>query len=235
MKGLILAAAMLLTTMTANAAIILHTEVGAWTGATSGVINVADWEGLGGGVASGIVATGVEYSGLGMTYANRDGLDVFIGRTGFGAPGNILGEAGVSSSFGTTFDDARSDNIDFTFTTGAASAGLWSGNLNPGPTRVEFLAPDLLTILAAIDLTDAHPDLVTDGSTFNNRIFVGVTTTAGELIGAIRTVEPALDGDLIMYDNVSWVNADVPAPAGLGLLVLGLAAIRLRRRSHLTA
>jgi len=175
--------------------------------------------------------TGSEYVNLGLTVVQRDGFPITVVRFGGGDttfitlendPESINSSPNAISSSAVNgiprgFDDSRTDNFDFIFTTPARAAGLYVGNLGPGPTTVQFLRPDD-SVLAEEVLDRSHTGLI--GSGFNNRIFYGLTTD--EAIGRIRTIEPAFDGDSVLYDDIRFGVAAVPEPASIVLLSAGI-------------
>ena len=205
----------------ASAATIEFFNQAAWTAAAGPGLDVVDFESFG----LDAIVLGTEFPGLSIV--QRDGLQMFATNTFFAPSFNVEGRLGLGSSFNQSmgFDDGRSDNIDFIFAGGASAAGLFIGNLGPGATTVEFLAPDLTTVIASEIFTDAHVGVI-GNNPFNNRVWYGITTDL--TIGAIRTVEPAGDGDLILYDSISWREA--PEPATLALLGLGIAGLGFTRR-----
>lgn len=145
-----------------------------------------------------------ERSPDGLQIENRGGGPLWIVTVGAGnapAANASSGARVLSSSIQPDggFDDI-SDDLDFVFTQPMRAAGLWVGNLDPGPTVVEFLG-SAGELLASETLDGAHTGLVgTPGGA--NRLFYGIVSDAP--IARIRTHDAAGDGDGITYDDVQF-------------------------------
>ena len=111
------------------------------------------------------------------------------------------------------FDDTRSENYDFTFTTPQTSVGLWVGNLNPGfnTVTVQFLDDDGV-VIGTLPLTTLDSNLIVGSAgQFDNRLFVGINSSTP--VKSIRVVQPDGDADGIVFDDVVWgAAASNPLP-----------------------
>ena len=167
---------------------------------------------------------GDEYVDQGLRIVHRDGLNIhvrtpdFIGADNFNSAPNAIGFTGP------LVGGEPSDHFDFIFTDPVHASGLWIGNVGPGSTEVQFLAPDLSVIASEI-FTEAHEGLVVGDD--GNRVFYGLVSDRP--IARIRTVEPGDDLDGILYDDIQFKA--VPEPATFGMLVIGaLTLVHARRR-----
>ena len=106
------------------------------------------------------------------------------------------------SFFGGGFYHNLSENYDFILTDPSSAAGLYIGNVGSGsnsPTQVQFLSSNGDVIAEEI-FTINNLNLI--GTDFDNRVFYGITSS--EAIAIIRTIEPANDRDVIVYDDVQF-------------------------------
>ncbi len=193
------------------------TSYAAWrAGAPTGLTTV-DFEPF----STGTILTGTEYTGLGLTLTQRDGDPMRVAAAGDGSfvsTGNVRSPTHVVSSsaipglpFG--FDDTRSENYDFTFTTPQTSVGLWVANLNPGfnTVTVQFLDAGGV-VIGTLPLTTLDSNLIVGSAgQFDNRLFVGINSSTP--VKSIRVVHPDGDADGIAFDDVVWgAAASNPLP-----------------------
>ena len=191
-------------------------------------------------VGDGILS-GTEFSNLGLTIVQRDGLPINVlsgSNIGEGFPSNVNSEPNViSSSFVVGgFNDANSDNFDFLLANPSFSAGLWIGNIGSSgndTTEIQFL-DNFGRVIASEILGFNTPGLISGTSNIaigNNRVFYGITST--EPISTIRTIELAFDGDGITYDDIQFgaSSANVSEPhLFLGMLFsLGIGTLVRRK------
>ena len=176
---------------------------------------------------------GNEFSALGLSISQRDGLPMNIINLGGGSfvdsfPASInSGTNGLSSSaiLGVGHNDSYTDNFDFTFTNTVFAAGLWIGNTGPGSNEVQFL-DSIGNIIANEVFTESHIGIV--GTCYNCRIFYGITSD--QAIATIRTIEGTFDADGIIYDDIQFTSASVPEPSTIALIMIGLAGTFFKRK-----
>ena len=163
-------------------------------------------------LGSGVVLAGTEYAVRGLTITQRDGHTKRIAEAGGFPqvlPGNLnSGTKGVSSSFDLAgYSDAASENYDFVFSHAVTSAGLWIGNLDPGAPAVVVQFLDTAgAVIQSYDASALDANVVSGGGDpKNNRVFVGINAAA--TIGRIRVLQPAGDGDGVVFDDIVFNRA----------------------------
>lgn len=127
------------------------------------------------------------------------------------------------SFFGGGFYDNLSENYDFILTDPSSAAGLYIGNVGSGsnsPTQVQFLSSNGDVIAEEI-FTINNLNLI--GTDFDNRVFYGITSS--EAIAIIRTIEPANDRDVIVYDDVQFATNTESVPESSNMLGIGFMGL----------
>ncbi|MGK7879193.1 MAG: hypothetical protein AB4060_03710 [Crocosphaera sp.] len=175
------------------------------------------------------VITGNEFINEGLTIVHRDDqpIDVIsLSNNNQISPNNINSPSnGISTSFffGGGYNNSLSENYDFILTNPSSAAGLYIGEVGSGtnsPTQVQFLNSNGDVIAEEI-FTINNPNLIGTGG--NNRVFYGITSS--EPIAIIRTIEPANDGDGIIYDDVQFVNNTQSVPESSNMLGIGFMGL----------
>ena len=193
------------------------TSYAAWRAGAPAGLTTADFEQF----STGTTLNGTEYASLGLTMTQRDGDPMRVAAAGDGSfvstgnvrsPTHVLTSSGIPG-FPSGYDDTRSENYDFTFTTAMNSAGLWIGNLNPGfnTVTVQFLSEDG-TVIGTLPITTLDSNLIVgNAGQFDNRLFVGIN--ASTPVKRIRVVHSDGDADGIVIDDVVWsATGSNPSP-----------------------
>jgi len=165
--------------------------------------------------AAATLLTGNEYSHLGLTIQQRDGLPMNIINR-FASTVTNSGVRAISSSWSATgtFTDAYTDNFDFIFAQPVYQAGLWIGDING--TEVQFL--DINNqIIASKWIPNGTPYIA----------FYGIITD--QQIKRIRTIEVAGDGDGISYDDIMF-SSHVPEPSCFMALLTTLVFLYIGKK-----
>ncbi|MGB5593851.1 MAG: PEP-CTERM sorting domain-containing protein [Crocosphaera sp.] len=175
------------------------------------------------------VITGNEFINEGLTIVHRDNQPINVVSLATNDElfvNNINSSPNVISSVvfvGGGFNDSFSENYDFILTNPSSAAGLYLGNIGSGsnsPTQVQFLNGNGDVIAEEI-FTVNNPNLIGTGP--NNRVFYGITSS--EAIAIIRTIEPANDGDVIVYDDVQFATNTQSVPESSNILGIGFMGL----------
>ncbi|MEI8021268.1 MAG: hypothetical protein WCH39_23880 [Schlesneria sp.] len=193
--------------------------------------------------SGGEILNGDEYNGLGLSIVQRDSQPLQILSPTFGfTQYHNLNLNSLNAGLGSA---GSTENIDFIFSSGVLSAGLWVGNIgdldgsnNPdyyddsNGTLVQFFGVSG-NVLASMFLRTDTPGIIQGAASPNNRIFYGVSysgSIAGvDPIKTIRVIEGAGDADNVVFDNVQYSGAAVPEPSSLCLVVVAVGPYVLRR------
>ncbi|RME52967.1 MAG: hypothetical protein D6795_06065 [Deltaproteobacteria bacterium] len=136
---------------------------------------------------------GDEFESEGLTITQLDDFPINV----IQAPTSQTGSPpnSISASFLTNgYDNSRTDNFLFDFAVLSRAAGVYLGNIGPGPTELRFLDADGELI---------HSKIFEENLNFNNKQFFGILSDRP--IKAIRTVEGCCDNDGLRYDDISFV------------------------------
>ena len=76
-------------------------------------------------------------------------------------------------------------------------------------------------VIAEEIFTINNPNLI--GTDFDNRVFYGITSS--EAIAIIRTIEPANDRDVIVYDDVQFATNTESLPESSNMLGIGFIGL----------